>query len=152
MVGYASQVTVRWELIGGQRFGRFSCVDAAISALPTLPHANDAKPANSPDDSRRTRRVFFTCHNCHGAGYEYTLLWGRKERAPSSRPPTITAKLFVWKSATDNEKGRRPPGGTSESAALVMMNRIGPKYCAASEAGELSVVTGGSREAALFPL
>jgi len=59
---------------------------------------------------------------------------------------------FAWKSATDNEKGRRPPGGTSESAALFPTNRIGAEYCAAGEAGELSVVTGGSREAALFPL
>ena len=78
---------------------------------------------------------------------------GQEETCPPRRAcRQAPQNSFAWKSATDNEKGRRPPGGTSESAALFPTNRIGAEYCAAGEAGELSVVTGGSREAALFPL
>ena len=118
----------------------FSCVDAAttlayLAAWERRTGSPGRFPANAP-------RFFFTGHNCHGAGYEYTFYGAGKDVPPRRACRQSPQNSFAWKSATYNEKDRRPPGGTSEPAALFPTNRIGAEYCAAGEAGELSVATG----------
>src|SRR5215469_16788666 len=47
---------------------------------------NNSIPSSVTQAKSRTRWFFFTGHNCHGAGYEYTLLWDRKKRVPLVAP------------------------------------------------------------------